>query len=314
MVSKDSLWVKASIIIVISILLFVGAVVVLEAHQYYQKVPTSSYFEEGYFGVKEYLLPNLLYNQTSLDDPSIIYNSITDNVNISSDYSIQVDNMSGRNITVVNTVTLVSGAPSWNKVIYVNLTKQYIPEKGTITVPININMSKDLALANSIDNQLQDGNSVPTLTFNMSVQAQGLTPVVTSMQISLHGSYETVTYATPQPVTSTQFTNEKIVPHNFIGINKEFGYIFIGGAGVLVVYSAYLYIPRTSDPIERLKKDHGEQIIEITSPPLDSAIKVKKLDDLLKMSEIFEVPVFLYYADRVVYISHLGNQYYFEII
>lgn len=300
--------------IAVVILVSVGGIIVFEAHQYYQKVPESSYYLYGGYNVVDNLSPNLLYNQSSIDNPSTIYNSISSNVNISLFYDIELSNLTGRNVAILSTVTLLSTNPSWTKTISTNITYLENVQEKANTIPIQVNMSKDLALANNIDNQLQEGNSAPTLVFNLSVRVTGLPQFNTSMDIELHSVYETLSYGSAQAMSSTQFENELIVPDSIIGLNRDFGYTFLGIAGALAVYFAYLYAPRTTDPVMRLKKEHGEQIVEINTPVGNDAIKIENLEDLLKMSEIFEVPVFLYDADKVLYINHQGYQYYYDII
>lgn len=300
--------------VVAVILISVGGIIVFEAHQYYQKIPESSYYIHGGYNVIDNLNQNLLYNQSSIDNPGTIYNSISSGVNISLFYDIELNNMSGSDVTISNMVSLVSFNPGWAKVISTNVTFLNNVQSKSLTIPIQVNMSKDLALANSIDNQLQEGNSAPTLSFNMSIRVAGAPEFNTSMDIQLHSVYETLSYGSSQAISSTQFKEELVVPDTIIGINRDIGYIFLGGAGALVIYFAYLYAPRTTDPVQRIRKEHGEQIVEINSPVGSEAIKLEKLEDLLKMSEIFEVPVFLYDADKVLYINHQGYQYYYEII
>lgn len=314
MVDKQKTWVKVSIIIVAVIFGLVGGIIVMEAHQYYEKVPESSYYQYGGYTVVENLSPNILYNQSAIYNPGTIYNSITKNVNISTHYSLQLNNMSGRDVTVINTVTLVSSSPAWSKVLSVNVTNLKNIENDTLVIPVYLNMTQDLQMATNIDNQLQDGSSVPVVQFNLSVQVSGIPQFNTSMSMELHGAYESLSYSPAQPVSSTQFKNELVVPNNLIGLNKYFGYAFLSVTGGLVVYSAFLYAPRTTDPITKIRKEYGDQIVEISVPAGEDAIKIRKLEDLLRMSEIFEVPVFIYNPDKILYLNHLERQYYYEII
>lgn len=312
--NKDSIWVKIVIGIVAALLVSVGGIIIFEAHQYTQNVPESSYYVYGDYNVVDNLKPNLLYNQSSLENPSLIYNSITTSVNFSLYYDIQLNNMSGRDGVIVNSVTLVSKNPSWSKILSVNVTNLNGVMKDSNTVPIDVNMSSALNLANDIDGQLLSGNTAPIIILNMTIQISGVPRFNTSLQISLQDTTETLTYGTAQVLSSTQYKNELIVPNNLIGLNKDFGYIFVGSAGALGGLSAFLYIPRNNDPLKRIKNEFGDQIVEINSPVSNGATKIEKLDDLLKMSEIFEVPVFLYIKDKVLYINHQGFQYYYEII
>lgn len=314
MVKKESVWVKAAIISVACVLAISGAIIVLEAHQYYQSVPVSSFYEQGSYSVGDHIMPDQLYNNsTVLIDPSTIYTSITSSVNITSQLSISMDNMSSRDITLVNVVTLKSGNPGWSKVVYTNVTSAPVSGNGKIDVPIAVNFSKELALAYSIDTQLQGSTSSVSLDFNMTGESSGQTPIHASIQIILHSTFYSVSYKVPSPVSSTQYSKELIVPHNFIGLGKNFGYVLIGGAGSLAALAAYLYIPRTVDTLARLKKQYGDQLIEITKPIGEGAIKVKSPEDLFRISEIFEVPVFLNTPDRVIYLNHLNAQYFYEV-
>lgn len=312
--NKDSIWIKIVIGVVAALLVAVGGIIVFEAHQYSQKVPVSSYYVYGEYNVVDNLKPNLLYNQSTIGNPNLIYNSITSSVNFSLYYDIQLNNMSSRDITVINSVTLVSKNPSWSKVLSVNVTNLNGIQRKSSTVPIEVNLTKDLNLANDIDGQLLSGNTAPTIVLNMSIQISGMPRFNTSMDIVLQDTSESLTYGSTQVLSSTQYKNELVVPNTLIGLSKEFGYIFLGGAGALGILSAFLYIPRNTDPLKRIQNEFGDQIVQIDSTVGNGATKIEKLEDLLKMSEIFEVPVFLYVKDKILYINHQGYQYYYEII
>lgn len=314
MANKDQLWVKSVLVIVLVILSMFGTVIVLEAHQYYVKVPTSGYSESGDYQVTDYLQPNPLYNATSLENPTIVYNSITTSLNVTVQAFIQLNNMSKKQVTLISDTTLVSSSPSWEKLINASVVVKTVSSNGVIQIPVEINMSSDRALAQSIDNRLQDGNTDPVLDLNMSVESPGLNSFSTSMTIALHSTYEDLSYKTSSPVSSTSFKQELVVPHDLIGLGIVYGYILLGGAGATGIAMAVLYVPRITDPVEKVRKEQGEQIIEIDRPPEEDAKKLTKMDDLLKISEIFETPVFLYVPDKVLYVDHQGDQYKYELL
>ncbi len=292
----------------------IGMVISLEAHQYYIKVPTSSYDISGGYTVTDNLLANPLYNQSSIENPQVIYNGITSSINLSAQVFIELSNMSVKNFSLISQVSLASSSPSWEKLINTNITYEKVSTKGAFEIPIRINLSKELALADNIDIQLQDGSSVPVLDINLSVVSQGLDSFSASISMALHSTYEVVTYDIPVPISVSSYNQELVTPHTLIGLDIVFGYIFLAGAGLVGVVLAVLYKPRHGDPLEKIKKDHGEQIIEINTPPEESAKNLMRLEDILKISEIFEVPVFLYVPDRVFFVSHQGEQYKYELI
>ena len=298
----------------ILIMAAIGIIISLEAHQYYTKVPTSGYSVSGDYTVTDNLLPNPLYNQSSIENPQVIYNGITSSINISAQVFMKLSNMSVKDVAVISQVSLTSSSPPWEKLISTNVTHEKVSTKGTFEIPIKINLSKELALADNIDIQLQDGSSVPVLDFNLSVVSQGLNTFSASISIALHSTYEMVTYNIPNPISVTSYSQELVVPHTLIGLDITYGYIFLAGAGIIGVVLAAMYVPRHDDPLEKIKKDHGEQIIEINTPPDESAKNLMKLEDILKISEIFELPVFLYVPDKVFYVSHQGEQYKYELI
>ncbi len=310
----DKIWIKSLLVASLLILAALGAIISLEPHQYYVKVPSSSYTLSGDYAIKENLIPNSLYNQSYLENPQAIYNGITSSINISAQVFINLNNMSERNVSIISEVTLISSSPSWEKVVNTTITHRNVSTKGSYVISIPINLSKELALADNIDIQLQDGNSVPALDFNLSVVAKGMSTFSASISIALHSTFELVTYNIPKPLSVAAYNQELINPHSLIGLNVTYGYIFFGGAGVVGIAMAILYIPRRDDFLDKIKKDHAEQIIEIDTPPVDSAKKLKKIEDILKISEIFETPIFLYVPDKVLYISHQGEQYKYEFI
>ena len=314
MANKDQLWVKAVLVMVLIVLSMFGSIIVLEAHQYYVKVPTSGYTESAEYIVKDNLTPNPLYNVSTLENPTVIYNSITSSINISAQIYIQLNNISKTQVSVISQVTLVSSSPSWEKLINSSITNKNISSEGTIEIPLYLNISRETALANNIDNQLQDGKTDPTVNFNLSIIASGFNLYTTSMSISLHSTYEDLTYGSSAPASVSIYKQELITPHNLIGLGIFYGYILLGGAAVNGIALAVLYAPRTTDPVEKARKGLNEQLIEIDTPPLERASKVKSLEDLLKISEIFESPIFLYAPDKVLYVSHLNEQYKFELL
>ncbi len=314
MADKDQLWVKAVLVVVLVVLSIFGSIIVLEAHQYYVKVPTSGYTESAEYTVKDNLIPNLLYNVSTLEDPNIIYNSITSSINISAQVYIQLNNISKTQVSIISQVTLVSSSPSWEKLINSSITSKNISSEGTIQIPLYLNISKETALANNIDNQLQDGKTDPTVNFNLSIIASGFNLYTTSMSISLHGTYEDLAYGSSSPASVSIYKQELITPHNLIGLGIFYGYILLGAAAATGIAIAVIYAPRIIDPVEKVRKELNEQLIEIDSPPLERASKVKSLEDLVKISEIFESPIFLYAPDKVLYVSHLSEQYKFELL
>lgn len=314
MASKDQLWVKVVLVIAFLILASIGSVIVLEGHQYYIKVPTSGYSESGSYVVKDNLEPNPLYNATYLENPKIVYNSITSSLNISIEAFIQLNNMSGTDVSILSEVTLVSSSPSWAKLINTTITDRKVSGNGDITVPVEVNLSSDLSLAQSIDSKLQDGSTDPVIDLNMSIEAPGLNAYSTSMSIALHTTYEDLSYGPSNPASFTSFKQELVVPHTLIGLGIIYGYILLGGAGATGIAMAVLYAPRITDPVEKLRKEQGDQIIEIETPPSEDAKKLMKLEDLLKISEIFETPVFLYAPDKVLYVKHQDDQFKYELL
>ncbi len=314
MANKDQLWVKTILAISIVVLALLGGIIVMEAHQYYVKVPTSGYTESGEYVVKDNLISNPLYNVSALENPTVIYNSITSSINISALVYIQLDNISQTQVSIISQVSLVSSSPSWEKLINSSITYKNITSEGKIQIPIDLNVSKEKALANNIDDQLQDGKTDPVVDFNLSIFASGFNLYTTSMSISLHSTYEDLSYGSSNPVSISIYNQELVTPHNLIGLGIVYGYILLGGAAVIGIGMVFLYAPRVTDPVEKIKKELGEQIIEIDAPPLGNASKVKTLDDLIKISEIFEAPIFLYSPDKVLYVSHLSEQYKYELL
>lgn len=314
MANKDQLWVKVVLVVVFLILAMLGTIIVLEAHQYYVKIPTSGYSESGGYIIKDNLLPNPLYNTSSLENPTVIYNSITSSINISAQTFVHLNNMSNRQFSLISVVTLASSSPSWEKIINTSVTNENVSSNGVIQAPIIINISRELALAESIDNQLQDGNSAPVIDFNMSIVSPGLNTYAASMSITIHSTYEDLSYGTSNPVSVTSFKQELVIPHTLIGLGIIYGYILLGAAGATGIVMVVLYAPRITDPVEKVRKEQGEQIIEIDSPPGENAKLLMKLEDILKLSEIFETPVFLYTPDKVLYVSHQSEQYKYELL
>jgi hypothetical protein len=314
LINKDKLWIKAVLVIVFLILAMVGSIIVLEAHQYSVKIPTSGYNESGSFTVKENLLPNSLYNQSYLTNPTVIYNNITSSVNISAQAFVHFSNISGRKVSLVSTVDLVSNSPPWEKLIETNETSKTVSQNGVVEISIPLNITKEMALATSIDNELQDGTSDPTIVLNISVVSTGLNIYSTSMTISLHGTYEDLSYSNSNPVSVTSFKQELVTPHEIIGLGTVFGYIFLAGAGASAISMAVLYIPRVSDTVVKIRKDYGDHIVEIDTPPSEDAKTLSKLEDLIKLSEILETPVFLYANGKVLYVSHQGEQYKYVLL
>ena len=246
MANKDQLWVKTILAISIVVLALLGGIIVMEAHQYYVKVPTSGYTESGEYVVKDNLISNPLYNVSALENPTVIYNSITSSINISALVYIQLDNISQTQVSIISQVSLVSSSPSWEKLINSSITYKNITSEGKIQIPIDLNVSKEKALANNIDDQLQDGKTDPVVDFNLSIFASGFNLYTTSMSISLHSTYEDLSYGSSNPVSISIYNQELVTPHNLIGLGIVYGYILLGGAAVIGIGMVFLYAPRVT--------------------------------------------------------------------
>lgn len=300
--------------IVLAILLIAVGLIGLSGHGSSTKeVPSYSYLESAQYVLKDHLEKNYLYNASDIVNPPVIYTNISSGLNISERYTSNSPNLSGKQVYVESTVTLSSNSPSWNKVLYDNSSYYSLNGNGTIAISVPVNISQSLSLANRIDTQLHAPNSAPNLVFNLTVIPPGISPVHQKMTLVLYPNYYYATYEKSAPVTNTVYKTVTIPGDRILPLStyEAAGILLVGVA--VGIYASLPYIPRKTDALARVKREHEGEIVIIKKAPSDDAVLLEEADHIFKMAEILELPVFLYEWSRFIYIEANGTQYYAEL-
>ncbi len=263
--------------------------------------------------VTDHLKSNKLYTQSSIENPAEIFVNISENVSAATNVTVDVYNLTINNAFIYTSSTLESTTPSWSKTVYSNSTDIKTSGNVSASIQIPLNLEENLSLANAIDKELNVASSAPSLTINVTMVVAGIPVSSNSIEFILYSSYYYVTYS-PAPVESHEtYTSTLISPKVSSQIGAETAYALIGTGIAMAFVFVAIMLPKNRDEEKKIRKKYGNNAIEISVPPSENAIKITKTDDLFRMSEIFEVPIFLYLSGHTLYIDHNGTQYYVEV-
>lgn len=295
------------------VLVSVGVVGLIQHGPTSKSVPSYGYYESSDYILSDNLKPNLLYNQSTLTNPAVIYTGITSNISITDQFSLSMQNITNRSVYIENSATLTSGSPSWSKTIYVNTTTVTVGTSGVFNFTIPVNLQNALNMSNSIDKQLNVQGGAPNVMLNFTAVPSGLSPVREGMRLVLYGSYYYASYGNISSAGNTVFKKVSVSGDRILPLNTYEALIPLAIGAALALYLAIPYIPRGKDDLAKVKSEHGNEIVSINRPPSEDAILLEDPEYIFKMAEILEAPIFLYEWSKLVYLEHNGKEYYAEL-
>lgn len=307
--------VKISVVVISVALISLGLVGALEPRPASKEIVSSSYSESLNLELKDLLLPNLLYGNVTLVDPSHVYTNITQNLSISADFTLSRTNSTTNSYTVTQSIVLVSQDPSWSKIVLVNVTSGTMSGKGfTTTIGVPANFPGYLNTTKAIDQQLGGAYSDPTVTFNITASVGSMESMTSSLTVLLSPVAYTVTYnnepAVYQQVTNTSETSV----HLILPVSTLESYLMIAAGLVVSGYFLYPLIPRNTNEMKRRLKERYDQIVEVSvAIDKDDAIRVRTRDDLFKLAELRELPIFLNRDLGVLFVEIDSKLYFIEL-
>ncbi|MCL4340555.1 MAG: hypothetical protein M1431_00440 [Candidatus Thermoplasmatota archaeon] len=250
-------------------------------------------------------------NNTTLTDPSVIYNSISKDVLIDVNVNYFNSQGSSEQIYYSYSVYVISSSPSWEKLSYSTDKVFSATSSFSYSFVMRINLTSNVSLGSEINDQL-GFTSGSSYSINIISQAKSdLGSSDSNLTIAIGGATDSVSGPGDAPVTGSYFKNAVIPGKIIIPLSRDTSYPLIIIAAILLGYSAFLVMPSKPDPVQRFRRDNRENLIELGVGPPDGSIPVRSTDDLFRMATFVERPVFIF--EDIVFIEIDGKTYYAEI-
>lgn len=294
------------------ILLILALIVLFQPAPRSVKEADGSYSVSSNLNLEDRIKNNLLYpNDTSLDDPSLIYTNVTSAllVNITLYYYNSIGNAS----TVHNAyqVFLVSINPGWRKETFSSASNITLTSGSFYTELINLNLSSNLSLGREINRQLGYSYSQSYSIEITDVAASRFGTSYSNLTVAAGNLIDTLKGPTNHPVSGI-FTNTVIISgERLIPIERTYAYImgFVGAA--LIGFLVLTTESKSSDYVMKFRRENSDYLIELNSGPPDGAVMIIRTDDLIKMALLTESPVYIH--GNIVFMELDGKSYYSEI-
>ena len=273
----------------------------------------STYTEHTSIGVTAELSSNALYgSNATIDYPSVIYSNITKNLSFSQTYLYSSTNFTAFNFVLDTTITIVSHNPSWTKIIYENTTTTAMKNNWPFIVTIPVNMSYVEELATTINTQLGYASQFPSVTVQVNTTGHPgeLSTISGSLSIIVVPHQYLLSYYNGS--FSGTITKNVNVPAPFsIPLNPIISYIMIVTGAAILLFPLYIVTPRKRDPFEMfLKRINKDALINVTRGPNENAIQVEDPEDIIKMSNLLETPIFVLREKSMIFTEKGDKQYY----
>lgn len=307
-------WKRNSLLAVGVVLIIISGIVIIQPKPVLVKEATGSYLLNTEIGLTDRLKNNSLYgNNTTLENPSVIYNNITDNMSTIFFMQYSDTNLSETTIGYTYSVFIESSSPSWQYLSYTRTGSLKMNSGNTVYIESSINVSRNLSDARKINGQL--GIISPgaySLYFVLTVTSRIGTDQ-TNMTLALGNPTDSLSRPQDTPLTGSYFKNVVDPGRIVIPLNIEYSYIILAAGAVATGISLAMIIssaPRKSYT-EKFKEENRDNVIVLKSGPPENAIEVNSTDDIMRMATFIERPIFL--NGNIIFIEMDGKVYFAEI-
>lgn len=296
------------------VLIIIAGIVIIQPKPVLVKEATGSYLLNTEVGLVDRLKNNSLYgNNTTLENPSVIYNNIT--YNMSTIFFIQYSdtNLSQTTVGYTYSVFIESSSPSWQYLSYTRTGNIKMNSGNTVYIEPSINVSRNLTIAKKINGQL--GVISPgaySLYFVLTVTSSIGTDQ-SNMTLALGNPTDSLNRPQDTPLTGSYFKNVVDPGRIVIPLNIEYSYFILAAGAIATGISLAMIIstaPRKSY-IEKFKEENRDNVIVLKSGPPENAIEVNSTDDIMRMAAFIERPIFL--NGNIIFIEMDGKVYFAEI-
>ncbi|AAT43508.1 hypothetical exported protein [Picrophilus oshimae DSM 9789] len=293
--------------IALTLILVFGIFTVVQPHQKTLETKNFQCDVSSYYYVVAHYDKNCLYNNNVAYYPEILYTNITKNLTIY-DY-VSMNSRVNTSVEIMQQVLIISNSPKWEKIVYENITR--ISFNGTYNkeIYLPVNFTEYQNVENHIDAELgyPDPGSVSIVINSTINSASGSSE--TGIGISSSSREYSFNYGSPAYVDSYSIKTSRI-GHPYINIPLIYSYIIVAGSAVSLILIVSLSTPKKRRSI--LEKTLSENdIIEVDYEVNGSMKRLSTFDDLAKLAEIYEDPIFYSKSQNIFFIEH-DNIYYFS--
>jgi len=310
--SRKSTVYKILIIVIAAVLISAGLIIVIQRQSTKVEETTGTYSQYSDLSLEDHLGNNSLYgNATTLTNPPVIYTSISKllTANLSIYYYDTTNNPT--TISLIYEVSLISTNPSWTKTTYHSEKNVSLDSRGLSTLDYNINVSSNLTIGNSIDEQLGFSTSD---AFSLQIQVYASSSVgasASNMSLEIGTSQYALNGPINSPLSGVVQKNVNVPGDVKIPLPNYVGYFFMVIAASLLAYLYYSTQYVQEDYAKKFLRENSKDIVELRAGPPDDAIQVMNTEDIMKIAMIRETPVFAF-EDKIFTESN-GKVYYAEI-
>ena len=304
--------VRLALALFASVLVIIALIVVFQPGPRSVSETDGSYSMSSNLNLVDQLKDNLLYpNNTSLDDPSVIYTNITSNltVNLTVYYYDSMENISS--VHCVYHVFVISSDPAWTKETYTSTCALNVTSDKSSSLIFSINVSSNITKGKEIDSELGYSSSGAYAIEITDVASSQIGSSYSNLTIGVGSSVDTLTGPNDIPLNGL-FSKNIIVPgRTIIPLGVIYAYLMVGIGASVVIYLLITMEPRKNDYVKKFRKDNSSDLIELDSGPPEEATRVLDNNDLMKMALITESPVFIH--ENIIFTELNGKTYYSDI-
>jgi len=294
----------------------------------------SSYVKYRYSLIGKYdysikLRPNLLYNQTYLLNPSVVFFKIADIVNINLTFKV-----SSRNLKdvkgVMNTYLIIGQIPFWNKTIdsrVLSINSSSISFSRSINLTSIIGLIRDISDSIGVSSNRYFIRIAARANVNLTIGDEKVSEVLpTYLDITINTQSNTVTFSDRMFKIDRTIPTFKISENymTFLGIRlpvksfKILSMILLGVSTPSALTSAIMYIKRCRGKVSRLRKiieEYENLIIDVVGEnsieQSETLIEVARFEDLVKLAEGLGRPILhveIPNKDSIIHKFYVNNE------
>ncbi len=292
------------------VILIFSSIVVAEPRYYEKNMEKQNFNSYADVSIVSHLKNNSLTGNV-VKNPGIIYTRILNNMTVRLSMDITAEDK--QPVTVICSITAVSPAPSWSKTFESNTTElllsgSYVVNSGVVP----LNLSNIYNKSNSIDKQLgYTDPSTPVININITIENTEYNLCsFTGLSIHTGNGYYKISYETPAYMSNN--IEYKVVSGNkpIINFSLTYGYIIeLAGIAVIIASIYMLVAPAKNNVLKKLIEDNKDRIVIIKEPVPVMAHDIRSFDELLKLSDIYQEPIFYIENTSIFFIYHGDNNY-----
>ncbi len=295
--------------IALTAILVFGIFTVAQPHQKTIETKNFQCDASSYYYVVAHYDKNCLYNNNVTYYPDVLYTNITKNLTIY-DY-VSMNSKVNTSVEIMQQVRIISSSPKWEKIVYENITR--INFNGTYSkeIYLPVNFTEYQNIENRIDLQLgyPDPGSVNIAINSTIISSSGNSE--TGIGISDQSKEYSFSYGSPAYVNSYSFKTLK-VGHPYINIPLIYSYAIVLASVVSLIFIISESVPKKhKSQLEKILSEN--EIIEIDYEINGNMKKLSTFNDLAKLADIYEGPLFYSKSQNIFFIEHDGIYYFSEV-